>query len=305
MGDHLDKMVSVRRIYSQPVLSPQRGEEDRWGKGGDEIIEMCTLDIEAMYPALKREYIIEQIDARLWGRIERAQGLEAKSQAVKMRELLMPMLIFTLEHQFVYILSEGETEEKVFYYQKQGIGIGSSASGAIANLTLLAGEYDMIDRMKAGGLRIMLYKRYIDDIYCISVRKEGEIAGGGMMQRLERELNSLDPVGNSVKVEGKGVEMGRGRGKEGDKVELEFLDVLVGLEKGKNGEGVSLNTRVYRKPSASDLYLLPSSAHPPEVSVEVEVLQVHGAGGGGVSGVHGAGGCAGGARGGGGAVGAW
>ena len=109
----------------------------------------------------------------------------------------------------------------------------------------------------------MLYKRYIDDIYCISVRKEGEIAGGGMMQRLERELNSLDPVGNSVKVEGKGVEMGRGRGKVGDRVELEFLDVLVGLEKGKNGEGVSLNTRVYRKPSASDLYLLPSSAHPP------------------------------------------
>ena len=76
----------------------------------------------------------------------------------------------------------------------------------------------MIDRMKAGGLRIMLYKRYIDDIYCISVKKEGEIVGGGMMQRLEGELNSLDPVGNSVKVEGKEVEMGRGRGKVGDRV---------------------------------------------------------------------------------------
>ena len=78
-----------------------------------------------------------------------------------MRELIMPMLIFTLEHQFVHVLSEGEAEEKVFYYQKQGIGIGSSASGAIANLTLLAGEYAMLERMRAGGLRIMLYKRYL------------------------------------------------------------------------------------------------------------------------------------------------
>jgi hypothetical protein len=236
---------------------------DRQGQGGDEIIEMCTLDIEAMYPALKREYIIEQIDTRLWERIQRAQSLETKTQAVKMRELIMPMLIFTLEHQFVYVLSEGEAEEKVFYYQKQGIGIGSSASGAIANLTLLAGEYAMLERMRTGGLRIMLYKRYIDDIYCIAVKREGEGAGGKMMQRLEAELNALDPVGNSVKVEGKGVEMGRAGGVEGDRVELEFLDVLVGLERGKNKDGVSLDTRIYRKPSASDLYLLPSSAHPP------------------------------------------
>ena len=250
----VDKLEEISRTW---------GGEDRQGQGGDEIIEMCTLDIEAMYPALKREYIIEQIDARLWERIQKAQSLEAKTQAVKMRELLMPMLIFTLEHQFVYVLSEGETEEKVFYYQKQGIGIGSSASGAIANLTLLAGEYAMLDRMEAGGFRIILYKRYIDDIYCIAVRKEGEGAGGRMMQRLEAELNALDPVGNSVKVEGKGVEMGRSSGEEGDRVELEFLDVLVGLDRGEYGEGVSLDTRIYRKPSASDLYLLPSSAHPP------------------------------------------
>ena len=61
---------------------------------------------------------------------------------------------------------------------------------------------------------IHMYKRYIDDIYCIAVRKEGEGAGGKMMQRLEAELNALDPVGNSVKVEGKGVEMGRAGGVE-------------------------------------------------------------------------------------------
>ena len=54
----------------------------------------------------------------------------------------MPLLIFSLQHQFVYVRSEGEGEEegKTFYWQHQGISIGSSASGAIANLALLGGE---------------------------------------------------------------------------------------------------------------------------------------------------------------------
>ena len=83
--------------------------------------------------------IVGQLDERIVERIGRLKG-EERVSAETLREIVMPLMIFMLEHHFVYVLSEGMDEEKVFYWQKEGIGIGSSASGAIANLTLLGGS---------------------------------------------------------------------------------------------------------------------------------------------------------------------
>jgi len=63
--------------------------------------------------------------------------------------------------------SREEKEEKIFYWQKEGVGIGNVASGALANGTLLVGERKMLKEMKEQGYRILLYKRYIDDILAI------------------------------------------------------------------------------------------------------------------------------------------
>ena len=105
----------------------------------EDEIEVYTWDVAAMYPNLKIAYIVKEIDERIVERIGRLKG-EERVSAETLREIVMPLMIFMLEHHFVYVLSEGKDEEKVFYWQKEGIGIGSSASGAIANLTLLGGS---------------------------------------------------------------------------------------------------------------------------------------------------------------------
>ena len=76
-------------------------------------------------------------------RIARLQGDE-RERPEALREVVMPLMIFMLEHQFVYILSEGKDEEKKFYWQKEGIQIGSSASRTIANLKLIGGERPLL-----------------------------------------------------------------------------------------------------------------------------------------------------------------
>jgi len=58
-------------------------------------------------------------------------------------------------------------EEKMFYWHKEGVGIGNVASGALANGTLLVGERKVLKEMNEHGNRILLYKRYIDDILAI------------------------------------------------------------------------------------------------------------------------------------------
>ena len=40
-----------------------------------------------------------------------------------------------------------EKEEKIFYWQKEGVGIGNVASGALANGTLLVGARKMLKEM--------------------------------------------------------------------------------------------------------------------------------------------------------------
>jgi len=49
-----------------------------------------------------------------------------------------------------------EKEEKIFYWQKEGVGIGNVASWALANGTLLVGDRQMLKEMKEQGYRILL-----------------------------------------------------------------------------------------------------------------------------------------------------
>ena len=80
---------------------------------------------------------------------------------------MIRLLIFILQHQFVYVRTDGDRkdEEKVFYHQTSGIGIGSSASSAIANFALLGPERRMLERIKGKGHNVRLYVRYVDDIF--------------------------------------------------------------------------------------------------------------------------------------------
>ena len=116
---------------------------------------------------------MKEIDTSLCERIKQKRG-EDKEKARALRDIVMPLLIFILEHQFVYVVFVRlEGEEKMFYWQKEGIGIGSSASGAIANLTLVGGGRIMLEKLRANGHVILSYKRYMDDIFAVIENRKG------------------------------------------------------------------------------------------------------------------------------------
>ena len=126
-----------------------------------------------------------------------------------------------LQHQFVYVRDEGVgvVEKKNLYWQKDGTGIGSSASGPIADIMVLVGGQIVLKKLGREGYNLKMYKRCIDDIFAIV---EGG-AGKGLEaeKRIERGLNELDARG-SVKVEGKVIVTNRTKKMGEDEREYKF-----------------------------------------------------------------------------------
>ena len=236
---------------------------------------VASWDVSAMYPSLKRGYVIKEIDQQLVDRRERQRGEEERKDVDRLRKMLMRMLIFGLEHQLVSVNkprrdgARGPAETEVFW-GFEGVGIGSRSSGAIANLTLLGGERKMLEKIRGWSeVRLLSYKRYIDDIaslVLVECGREQEV-----FEKMQAELNSLDEAGGSVKVEGKFIAAGitdveyKCSGKTGQKElekeqSIEFLDILIemGWEEGRR----QMITGVFRKKAAADLYLEASSSHP-------------------------------------------
>ena len=105
-----------------------------------------------------------------------------------------------------------------------GISIGSSCSGILANLTLLMGEIDMLDRLETKGIVLSVYNRYVDDITAISdVREKNE--KGKLFLTLEDELNKLDPIGNSIRVTGEQIYADRVNNQPEKEQGLAYLDL--------------------------------------------------------------------------------
>ena len=111
----------------------------------------------------------------------------------------MPLVIFMLEHQFCSTV--GKDGEITVWRQVTGISIGSSCSGILANLTLLMGEMDMLERLETKDIFLSTYNRYVDDITAIGEVKEKN-KKGELFVIVEGELNNLDPIGNSIRVTG-------------------------------------------------------------------------------------------------------
>ena len=236
---------------------------------------VASWDVSAMYPSLKQRYIIKEIDQQLVDRRERQTGEEEKKDVDRLRKVLMRMLIFGLEHQLVSVDkprrddARGPAETEVFW-GFEGVGIGSRSSGAIANLTLLGGERRMLEKIQGwSAVRLLSYKRYIDDIASLALVECGREQE--VFEDMQAALNNLDEAGDSVKVEGKFIAAGvtnmeykcsgrTGQRELGREQSIEFLDILIemGWEQGRR----QMITGVFRKKAAADLYLEASSSHP-------------------------------------------
>ena len=191
------------------------------GKKLDEGVEILGYDVVALYPSLKLEFMVREIDRAMVLRIETKEGKD-KEQAIALRKVTMPLVIFMLEHQFCSTI--GKKGEKTVWRQMTGISIGSSCSGILANLTLLMGEIDMLDKLETKGIVLSAYNRYVDDITAISdVREKNE--KGKLFLTLEDELNKLDPIGNSIRVTGEQIYADRVNNQPEKEQGLAYLDL--------------------------------------------------------------------------------
>ena len=222
----------------------------------DEGVEILGYDVVALYPSLKLEFMIKEIDRAMVLRIETKKG-EEKRKAIELRKITIPLIIFILEHQFCSTI--GKQGEKTVWRQVTGISIGSSCSGILANLTLLMGEIDMLGRLETKGVVLSIYNRYVDDITAISdVKDKNE--KGRLFSILEDELNKLDPVGNSIRVTGEQIYADRVKHQLEKEQGLAYLDLWQKLVRGTLGQ-IRLECGIHRKKAAADMYILPSSAH--------------------------------------------
>ena len=123
-----------------------------------------------------------------------------------------------------------------FYEQKEGAAIDSPVSALVAHLYM---EFFEELALETAPTRPRLWKRYVDDTFCI-LRKVST----------EELLHHLNGVRPTIKFT---VEQ------EEDRT-LPFLDML--LRRRENG---SLDVSVYRKPTHTDQYLHFESHHPTHV----------------------------------------
>ncbi len=70
------------------------------GKKLDEGVEILGYDVVVLYPSLKLEFMIREIDRVMVLRIETMKRGEGKRKAITLRNITIPLLIFILEHQF-------------------------------------------------------------------------------------------------------------------------------------------------------------------------------------------------------------
>jgi hypothetical protein len=209
-------------------------------------VEIIGFDITAMYPNLKIAYIIKEIDRAILLWLDLKADETEKEKAEELRQIIIPMIIFMLEHQFVIVGIEGGGEkggDGEIFRQGEGIGIGSSCSGTLANLTLLMGEIDMLDKLEREGIYMSLYSlysRYMEDISIIADVMNKEDKGRTFM-RLKAELENLDPVGKSIQVTGKEV----------------YVDYIVEERGGAEEQGLEyLDIWQYMASSFLNLYLV-------------------------------------------------
>ena len=124
-----ESRIFVKQLEELSARWQDEGAPESAGFHEDEVVEFVSWDICAMYPNLKHEFVIREIDEAIMRVIRKKVGKE-KVEKEALREVLMPMLVFALQHQFLYVLEDewnGE-ERKAFYYHS--IYIGGSASGA-------------------------------------------------------------------------------------------------------------------------------------------------------------------------------
>ena len=123
----------------------------------------------------------------------------------------------------------------------------------------------MLKKLVQKGHRLLVYKRYIKDIFPVILveakRRKGKEAAE---TRIETGLNGLDP-GDRIRVEGRGIVSNRKR-KAGEK-EKKIQCLYINTELGWGGKGLRMEIGMYSKEAAVDVYIQAESAHPESLKI--------------------------------------
>jgi hypothetical protein len=131
---YLRQIGELNDIWSQPfnpLLSYASGR--RPPKAGEVLLDF-KADVNKMYANFSRDFVIETIDSFLFSRVlSHGPNTTEHKRAKRMRDIIMPLMIFLLEHIVIYIEWKKDRE---FYVQRQGLPTGGSFSDAIAILCM-------------------------------------------------------------------------------------------------------------------------------------------------------------------------
>jgi hypothetical protein len=157
---------------------------------------VAAVYVSKMYENFSVPFVVETVDSFLSKRVlsHAPNSLEHK-RAKRMRDIIMPLMIFLLEHIVIYIEWK---EDRVFYIQRQGLPTGGSFSDAIAILCMWLCEKKLLEAWRSSNMGTQMYSRFVDDISIkIWVAKD---AVEETIQKVKLDLNSwhacikVDPI---------------------------------------------------------------------------------------------------------------
>jgi hypothetical protein len=193
---YLRQIEELNGIWSQPfnpLLSYASGR--RPSKAGEVLLDF-KADVSKMYANFSRDFVIETIDSFLFSRVlSHAPNTTEHKRAKRMRDIIMPLMIFLLEHIVIYIEWKKDRE---FYVQRQGLPTGGSFSDAIAILCMWLCEKNLLKRWRMSNMGTQMYSRFVDDISIKIWVARDEV--DAMVRMVKLDLNSwhacikVDPV---------------------------------------------------------------------------------------------------------------
>jgi hypothetical protein len=158
---YLRQIEELNGIWSQPfnpLLSYASGR--RPSKAGEVLLDF-KADVSKMYANFSRDFVIETIDSFLFSRVlSHAPNTTEHKRAKRMRDIIMPVMIFLLEHIVIYIEWKKGRE---FYVQRQGLPTGGWFSDAIAILCMWLCEKKLLKRWRTSYMGTQMYSRFLGD----------------------------------------------------------------------------------------------------------------------------------------------
>ena len=117
---------------------------------------MVSFDVESLFTNIPLDECIDQAV-----RYIKEENTDIKLSATELKTLLRFATAQT------HFLLKGS-----FYYQVDGVSMGSPLASVLANLFMGHNEKDWIENYK--GCKILFYRRYLDDTFCVSEREQDQ-----------------------------------------------------------------------------------------------------------------------------------